>query len=108
MVRHVNDAARARRRLRHGDVFLDALDLPENRVKRMLQRAVDRIALGRAELVEVRVDPLARLQLALPVTAAQVTRDVLPGENRLGNVVGEHRPALYQTGLPGAGLKACA
>ena len=73
------------------DVLLDALDLAQDRVERVLQRAVDRVALRRPQLVEVGVDPLARLQLALPVTAAQVARDVLPRENRLGDVVGKHR-----------------
>ena len=63
--------------LRDADVLVDALDLAENRVERMLQRAVDRVALRRPQLVEVGVDPLARLHLCLPVPAAQVPRDVL-------------------------------
>jgi hypothetical protein len=97
VVRDVDHASGARRGLRGRDVFVDALDLAENRIEGMLQRAINRVALRGAELVKVGVDPLTRLHLALSVPAAQVARDVLPGENRLGNVVGEHRAALYQT-----------
>ena len=50
----------------------------------MLERAVDRIALRRAQFVQVGVNALARLQFGLPVPPTQVTRDlfareVLPG-----------------------------
>ena len=90
VVRDVDDAARARRLLRDGDVLVDALDLAQDRIERMLERAVDRVALRRAQLVEVGVDPLARLQFALAVPAAQVARDVFPREHRLCDVVGEH------------------
>ena len=93
VIRDVDDAPGARRLLRDRDVFVDALDLAQDRIERVLQRAVDRIALRGPQLVEVGVDALARLELALPVTAAQVARDVLAREHRLGNVVGEHVPA---------------
>ena len=95
VVRDVDDAAGARRLLRDLDVLLDALDLAQDRIERVLQRAVDGIALRGPQLVEVGVDPLARLQLALPVPAAQVARDVLAREDRLGDVVWEHVPRDY-------------
>ena len=90
VVRDVDDAAGAGRLLRDPDVLVDALDLAQDRIERMLQRAIDRIALRRPQLVEVGVDALARLELGLPVTAAQVPRDVLTREDCLGDVV-EHQ-----------------
>jgi hypothetical protein len=67
MVGGVDDASGARRRLDDVDVLDVPVDLPEDRIERVLERAVDRVALPRAQLVEVREDALTRLQLALAV-----------------------------------------
>ncbi len=76
------------------DAFVDALDLAENRIERVLERAVDRIPLRGAKLVEIRVDPLACLELGLAVAAAQVPRYILARQHGLRDVV-EHCAALY-------------
>ena len=55
----------------------------------MLQRAVELVPLRRPQLVEVGVDPLARLRAAFAVAAAQILDDFLTRENRLGDLV-EH------------------
>ena len=49
-----------------------AFDLAEDGKERMLQRAVNRIPLRRAQLVEIPVNSLASLRAALAVPAAQV------------------------------------
>ena len=74
-------------------VLVLALDLAEDRVERMLQRAVELVPLRRAQLVEVAVDPLARLRAAVAVAAAEVPDDLLARENRLGDVVQHGEPA---------------
>ena len=48
-------------------VLVLALDLSEDRIERMLQRAVDRMPLRRPQLVEVAVDAFASLVAALAV-----------------------------------------
>ena len=80
-----------------GDVFVDAFDLPEDRVERMLQRPVDRIPLRRPQLIEIRVDALARLEFGLPMAAPQVPRDVIPRQDGLGDVVEHHWSELYHS-----------
>ena len=75
-----------------------ALDLAQDRIERMLQRAVDRIALRRPQLVEVAVDALARLQLRSARAPSQIPRDVVAREDRLGDVV-EHRPFGLYAGI---------
>ena len=76
VIGRVDDAARARGGLDDLDVLADAFDLAENRIERMLQRAVDRIPLRRPQLVEIAVDPLARRAPA--VAALQIARDLVP------------------------------
>ena len=56
----------------------------------MLQRPVDRVALRRAQLLEIGLDSLARRAPALAVAALQVPRDLFAGEHGLGDLV-EHR-----------------
>jgi hypothetical protein len=56
----------------------------------MLERAVDRVPLRRAQLVEIAGDALAGLELRLAVRAPEVLGDVFPREHRLGDVVGQH------------------
>jgi hypothetical protein len=94
VIRDVDDPPGAGRILRDPHAFVDALDLAENRIERMLERAVDRIPLRGAKLVEIRVDPLACLELGLPVAAAQVSRYILARQHGLRDVI-EHCAALY-------------
>ena len=63
---------------------------PEERV---LQRAVDRITLGRPEFFQVGVDPLAGGVATLAVV--QVPRDVIAGQNSLGDLVDHQVGRLY-------------
>jgi len=58
MVRDIDDAASRRRQPDDAFVLGNARDLAEDRVERMLQRAVDRVSLARAQLLEVFVDAL--------------------------------------------------
>ena len=60
VVRRVDDASRARGGLHDIDVLAEPFDLAQDRIERMLERAVNRIPLCRPELFEVRVDALAR------------------------------------------------
>jgi hypothetical protein len=57
-------------------MFDPALDLSQNRIERVLQRAVERIALGGPQLLEIGEDPLTRLLSA--VAASQITGHILP------------------------------
>ena len=79
-----------RRLLRDLDMLVDALDLPQDRVERMFERPVDGIPLRRPQLVEVRVDPLTRLELRLARAATQISRHFLAREDGLGDVVEHH------------------
>ena len=75
---------------RGGDVvqvFVLALDLAENRIERMLERPVELVPLGRAQLVEVSVNPFAGLRTAFTVAAAEVFEDLLVRHDGLGNIV---------------------
>ena len=80
--------------LRDADVLVDALDLPQNRIERVFEGAINRVALRGPQLVEVGVDPLAGLQLRLPVPTPQVAPYVFPRQHRLGDVV-EHAGRDY-------------
>jgi hypothetical protein len=90
VVGDVDDAPGNRRLLRDPDVLVDSLDLPQDGIEGVLQRAINRIALRRPQLVEVGVDPLSRLELGLAVTAPQVSRDVFTREDCLSDLV-EHQ-----------------
>ena len=87
VVRRVDDAVLADRVGDVVQVLVLALDLAQDRIERMLQRAVELVALRRAQLVEVAVDLLARLRAAVAVAAAEVPDDVLVREDRLGDVI---------------------
>src|SRR5688500_18593051 len=91
----VDDAPGTGRFFRDVDPFGDPLDLAQNRIERMLKRPVDRVPLGGAQFVQVRMDALPRLQLGLTVAATQVSRHFFAREHCLGDVV-EHWPRLYQ------------
>ena len=105
VVRRVDDAAGARGGLGELDVLADPLDLAEDRVERVLERPVDRVALRRAQLLEIGLDPLARRAPALAVAALQVPRDLVAGQHGLGDLV-EHRhdPTIPPLPLPNSEL----
>ena len=112
MIGDVDDPAAARRLLRDLDVLFDPFDLAEDRIERVFQRAIDRIPLRRPQLVEVGVDPLPRLELGLPVAAAQVPGDFFPCEYRLRDVVEHHARTISEATLghkavQARGLHAC-
>ena len=69
------------------EVLVLALDLAQDRIERVLQRAVELVPLRRPQLFEIAVDLLARLRAAVAVAAAEVPGDVLVRENRLGDVI---------------------
>jgi len=72
VIRRVDDAVRPDRVGDVMELFVMAFDLAEDGKERMLQRAVNRIPLRRAQLVEIPVNSLASLRAALAVPAAQV------------------------------------
>ena len=76
VIRRVDDAVRPHRVHDVMKVFVLALDLAEDRIQRMLKRAVELVPLRGAQLVEVRMHLLAR-----------VLENVLAREDGLGNVV---------------------
>ena len=88
VVRRVDDPPGARRRLDDVEMLDAAIDLPQNRVERVLERAVKRIPLRRLELFEVREHPLAAIGAA--VRALKVSHDVLAREDGLSEVVRNH------------------
>ena len=63
------------------------LDLPEDRVERMLQRPVDRRPLRRAQFFEVGVYPFSSLVAAFAEPAAEVLDDFLTRQDGLGDVI---------------------
>ena len=71
-------------------MFGNFFGFPQNRVERMLQRAVHPVALGRAKLAQVGVDAFACARFVLlAVSTAQILDDFLTSENCLGDLV-EH------------------
>src|SRR4029434_1544882 len=89
VVRRVDDPAGADRGLGDLHVLADALDLAEDGVERMLERAVDRVPLRGAKLVEIAFDPLTRDAAALTMAAPEIPGNLIPGEHGAGNLV-EH------------------
>ena len=90
MIRHVHDAPAARRLLGVRHAFGDAADFAKNRIERVLQRAVEPIALRGAELDEVLFDALTRLAGRRALNAAQVSRDIVSSEYSARDLVGPH------------------
>ena len=99
VVRRVDDAMAARRVQDVMQVLGLALDLPENGIERVLQRAVNRIPLRRPQLVEIGVDALARLIAVFPVVAAEVPEHLLALEDGLRNVIQHADRSDYSTGF---------
>src|SRR6185436_3742617 len=56
VVRGVDDAPRLGCGFRDVNVLADAFDLAEDRIERVLEGAVNRVALPRAQLLEIRFD----------------------------------------------------
>ena len=90
VVRDVDDAAVRGRLLRDVDVLLDPVDLAEYRVEGVLEGAVNGVTLCRAQLVEIRMNALAGLELRLPMAATQVPCDIVARQHGLGDVVEHH------------------
>src|SRR5262245_3369518 len=72
------------------DVLNDALDLSQNRIQRVLQRAVEAVALRRTQLRKVRLDLLAGVRFRAAVFSAQVLRDFIAREHGSSDLVGSH------------------
>ena len=100
VIRDVDDAAIAGGRLGDVDVLVDPLDLAKNGVERMLQRPVDGVALGGAELVEIPVNALAGVWPGCAMPPAQIPRDVLTRQHCLGNVIEEHGRNISRGNAP--------
>ena len=77
VVRRVHDAVFPGRRDGVMQVLGLALDLAQYRIERMLQRAVNRVPLRRAQLVEIGVNPIARPGAAFAISAPQIFDDFL-------------------------------
>jgi hypothetical protein len=90
VVRRVDDAAGLGRGLGDLDVLADALDLAQDRVQRMFERTVDGVALRRAQLFQIRLDPRPCGAAALAVAPQQVACDLFPRQYGLGDLV-DHR-----------------
>ena len=76
------------RRDRAFDMLDVPVDLPQDRVERVLERPVERVALRRPQLLEVGVHPLPSLAGVLAVGALQVAHDFVAREYGLRDVVG--------------------
>ncbi len=85
VVRRVHDAVLAHCSFHVMQVLVLALDLAKNRIERMLQGAVELVALRRAQLIQIRGDLLAR-----------VLQNLFARKHRLGDVV-QHRRVDYNT-----------
>ncbi len=68
-------------------VLVHPLDLPENRIERVLERAVDVGPLGGAQFLEIRVDAFPGLVAAFADPAAEVFDDFLARQDGLGDVI---------------------
>ena len=81
VVRDVHDAPAGGCGVDAVGVLGDPLDHPEDRVERVLQRPVDRVALAGAQLLEVVVDPPLGLGARVPVAAVQIGHHFVPGQD---------------------------
>ena len=97
VVGDVNHASAARRFLWYPNPLVEPLDLSQDGIERVLEGAIDRIALRRPEFVEVGVNPLARIELGLAMSAPKITGDILSRENGLRDVVEHHASSARQT-----------
>ena len=87
MIGCVNDAVMLRGVDREADVLADALDLSQDRVQRIFERAIKLVALRRPQFFEIRDDALASGGASQTVTARQIPRHFLMGEDGLGEFI---------------------
>ncbi len=87
MVRGVDHAISRRGIDRRRRVLADAFNFSEDWVKRILERAIQLVALGRAQLLEVRDDALAGSRSREPVAPFQITCDFVSREHGLSDFV---------------------
>ena len=87
VVRGVDDAAGAGRVFDDLEMLDPPLDLPQNRIERMFERAIERIPLRRPQLFEIGEHPFAAIRAA--VRAPQVPDDILAREDGLSEIVRE-------------------
>ena len=97
VIRDVHDAAGERRLFGVLEVFGDAPDFPENRVERVLQRAIEAVALRGTQFVEIGLDPLARVGFRRPRYAPQVSSDVVARQDGFRDVVRPHAADYSRT-----------
>ena len=94
MVRDIRDAALGGRLNRKVLVLDDAIDLPQDGVERILQRAIELVALRGLQLVQVAHDARARVITGQAMSAFQEPRDIFTRENGLGDGDGCHGLAI--------------
>ena len=88
VIRRVDDSSGPRCGFDDLEVLDAPLDLPQDRVQRMLERPVKPVPLRRLQLFEVCEDPLAAVRSS--VRAAEVPCHVLAREHGLSDVVRHH------------------
>ena len=91
MIRRVDDASLLHRVDGELLVLADALDLSQDRVERIFERAIQLVTLRRLQLDEVGEHFRARRVARQAVAALEKTRDVFPGENGFSYGVGRHQ-----------------
>ena len=82
VIGRVDDAVLPGRVNRVGDVLADAFNLAKNRVERILERAIQLVALGRPQFFEIRDDAFAGGVAGESVTAREIRRDFFVRQNR--------------------------
>ena len=100
VIRDVDDAAAIGGAVDVVGALGDPLDLAQDWVERMLQRPVNRVALGGPQLVEVGVDPFAGLRAGFAGAAAQVAGHLLPRQHGLGDLVLHQRRTISEVTMP--------
>ena len=83
-----------------------AIDLAQDRIERVLERAVDRIALRGPQLVEVGVDPLARLAAPSGRRRPEIARHFVAREHGLGDVVEHRAPTIPSYAVSRSGARS--
>ena len=95
MVRGVdNPPASGLRPHRDRRVLVVPFELAQDRIERILQRAVQLVALGGPQLVEIPLDPRPGFVPAQAMAAVDVARDFVAGEHGLRDLVGHGHDGL--------------
>ena len=95
VIRRVDDAVAARGGDDVMQVFVLAFDLAENRIERMLQRAIEPVSLRGAQLFEIRENPLASLFAAFAISP-EVLDDLFASQDGLSDFI-QHGESDYTT-----------